>query len=532
MWTMAHGGLHDWLWPHIVGLPMAAEGPLAFWLGAVCIQLFGWAVGEPMAARIAPILFFMLGAYAIWHTTFLLASRKEAQPQKLTFGGQPEPADFGRTLADGALLIYLGCLGLLLRSHETSAEALHVSLLALSMYAYTRYIEIQSLRRACLIGLALGCMALTRGWVVSLGIWLCMFPALTILGIATWRSCRHLVAALTLALIVLMLWLTTAWWIRPYNSTPFDAWMLWNNSQFAIPTFTSIRYFFRYGIWFFWPAWPFAAWAVYAWRRQHTAIHIVLPAAFITVLSLLALANPSLEEGALLPLLPPLVVLAAFGLPTMKRNAINAVDWFSVMTLTLFAAFIWLGWIAKQTGWPSQLAKNAFKLAPGFKPEFSFFTMAIALASTAAWILLVNWRISRQPSVLWRAVVLSSGGIVLCWLLINTLWLPWINYGKTYADVAHKISEKLPPQSCVESNVSPAQRASFAYMGGIQFPQFNGKQCAYLLILDVKDKRRTTIPREYSERQWELVWEGNRPSDKDEHFMLLHEVAAAADFSH
>ena len=41
MWTMAHGHLDDWLWPHIVGLPMAEEGPLAFWFGAVFIKCFG-----------------------------------------------------------------------------------------------------------------------------------------------------------------------------------------------------------------------------------------------------------------------------------------------------------------------------------------------------------------------------------------------------------------------------------------------------------------------------------------------------------
>jgi 4-amino-4-deoxy-L-arabinose transferase-like glycosyltransferase len=30
MWTMAHGGLADWLSPHIVGLPMPEEGPFCW----------------------------------------------------------------------------------------------------------------------------------------------------------------------------------------------------------------------------------------------------------------------------------------------------------------------------------------------------------------------------------------------------------------------------------------------------------------------------------------------------------------------
>ncbi|MDP3785524.1 MAG: glycosyltransferase, partial [Undibacterium sp.] len=141
MWTMAHGGIHDWLWPHIVGLPMPEEGPLAFWLGALCIKLFGWLIGDPLAARISTGLAFLLGSLSVWYTTYLLGRRQEAQPLKLAFGGQPEPRDFGRTLADGALLIYLGCLGLLLPSHTTSTAPLHIALIAYTLYLSVRFFD-------------------------------------------------------------------------------------------------------------------------------------------------------------------------------------------------------------------------------------------------------------------------------------------------------------------------------------------------------------------------------------------------------
>ena len=141
MWTMAHGNLNDWLWPHIVGLPLPQEGPLAFWIGALCIKLFGPIFGDVFASRIAIILFFLLGASAVWYTAYYLGRRSEAQPMRLAFGGQPEPRDFGRTLADAALLIYLGSLGLLLNSHQSNAEALHVSLTALLLYTAVRYAD-------------------------------------------------------------------------------------------------------------------------------------------------------------------------------------------------------------------------------------------------------------------------------------------------------------------------------------------------------------------------------------------------------
>lgn len=524
MWTMARGGLDDWLLPHIVGLPMPEEGPLAFWIGAIFIKLFGWLLGDEIAARLSTIGFFLIGALSVWYATYLLGRRQEAQPLRLAFGGQPEPRDYGRTLADGALLIYLGCLGLLLRSHETSAEALQISLIAFTLYATVRLFESQSRRTAALLGITLGLQVLTRGWVVPLAIWL------GLLGLGAWRGKpvlqRIAFISLPCALLAASVWPLAIQLAHPYGGSPIGAWMRWNFSQVAPPSFDTLTYLLKYGIWFTWPAWPFAGWAVYAWRKQFTALHILVPLVFLFTFILLALLNPHSEESILLPLLPPLAILAAFGLPTMKRGAINAVDWFSVMTLTTCAAFIWIGWIAKQTGWPAQLAKNAFKLAPGFKPEFNLIAFLIAALATVGWFMVVHWRISRRPSVLWRAAVLSSGGLILCWLLLMTLWLPWLNYGKSYAGVAKQIENKLPANApyCVDSNAGPAQRASFAYFGHVKFERFGRHQCRYLLLQDNINRRSSSELVRRMGGQWQLLWEGRRPSDRDERFRLYRRV--------
>mgnify|MGYP000001543336 CR=1 FL=1 len=55
-------------------------------------------------------------------------------------------------------------------------------------------------------------------------------------------------------------------------------------------------------------------------------------------LTVLWLCRPLPDQSRLLMLLPPLAIMAAFGLPTMKRGAINAIDYFSVMVLTMLAA--------------------------------------------------------------------------------------------------------------------------------------------------------------------------------------------------
>jgi 4-amino-4-deoxy-L-arabinose transferase-like glycosyltransferase len=526
MWTMAHGSLNDWLLPNIAGLPFADEGPLAFWFGALCIKLFGWLLGDVMAARVSTIGIFVTGALSVWYTAFHLGRRADAQPLRLAFGGQPEPNDYGRTLADTALLIYLGCLGLLLHSHETLAVTLQGSLLAYFLYRAVRYVEAPGVRNASLIGLSLGALTLTRGWLSPCTLALALFLCTRFLDMPAKRTLGDLAIAALIALLIALVWILPAATLRPYQQSPVDTWLAWNLSQIGLPSWSSLKAFFRVGIWFFWPAWPFAIWAIYAWRRQSRLLHIVLPLSFVGALTLLILFDPQPESGDLLKLLPPLAIMAAFGLPAMKRGTINAIDWFSVMVLTMIAAFTWLWWIATLTGWPAQLAKNAARLLPGFHAEFGLVAFLVAAVATIGWFVLVHWRISRQPSVLWRAVVLSSGGLILFWVLLMTLLLPQLNYGKSYRAVAQQIATRLPEGGgCIATNVGPAQRASFAYYGGLQFAAVGGTACDLLLLQDsvsLKDDRE--IEHAFRGKQWALQWEGRRQTDKDERFRLYSRV--------
>ncbi|HEV7816560.1 MAG TPA: glycosyltransferase, partial [Janthinobacterium sp.] len=362
MWTMAHGGWHDWLWPNVAGLPVPEEGPLAFWLGALGIKLGGWLLGDVMGARLGTIAAFLLGSFSVWFTAFHLGRRNDAQPLRLAFGGQPSPDAFGRTLADAAVLIYLGCLGLLAHSHYNTAESLQVAMMAYLLYRSVRYVELPSLRNASLIGLAMGGLILTRGWVPPAALAVALFLCSQFLRMPVLRTVRDLLFAAALAVLIASVWLLPASLAESAHQTPLAAWVAWNAGQLGRPVFAGLQSFFRDGIWFFWPAWPFATWAVYAWRRQHHVLHIVVPLTFVVMLMLLVLFNPEPEQGNLLPLLPPLAVMAAFGLLTMKRGTINAIDWFSVMVLTCGAGLLWMFWFAMLTGWPGWMARNALKL--------------------------------------------------------------------------------------------------------------------------------------------------------------------------
>ena len=531
MWTMARGGIDDWLYPNVAGLASPEEGPLAFWLGALCIKLFGWILGDVLAARVSTIGIFVMGAMSLWYTAFHLGRRAEAQPLRLAFGGQPEPDDYGRTLGDTAVLIYLGSLGLLLQSHLTLAPTLQGALLAYFLYRAVRYVEHTSTRNAVLVGLSLGALTLTRGFLAPLALVLALFACTRYLKLPVAATLRHLAIALGVGFGLTLVWILPALLAQPYGLSPVGDWLVWNSEQIGLPSLVSLKGFFRIGVWYFWPAWPFALWAVWAWRRQQKLLHIVLPVFFFATLAALQLCDPAPENGDFLKMLPPLALMAAFGLPTMKRGAINAIDWFSVMVLTILGAFGWLCGSGELTGWPAPLAKNALKLVPGFKPEVGIVAFVVATAASIGWIMLVQWRLSRQPSVLWRAVVLSSGGLILLWVLLMTLFLPDLNYSKSYAGVAQQIAARLPADAgngggngsaCIDTNVTPAQRASLAFNGRLPFATMASGECDYVLLRDsVKTRDDREMMRKYEVRNPVALWEGRRASDRDERFRLF-----------
>ena len=125
-------------------------------------------------------------------------------------------------------------------------------------------------------------------------------------------------------------------------------------------------------------------------------------------------------------------------------------------------------------------------------------------------------------------MVLSSGGVILCWLLLMTLWLPWGNYMKSYAGVAQQIAQSLPPvRNCIDADVGPAQRASFAFYGQLPFARNASLRCDLLLLQDAAragsgDNDVAILSR--GGDNWILLWEGHRPADRDERFRLYRRV--------
>ena len=274
--------------------------------------------------------------------------------------------------------------------------------------------------------------------------------------------------------------------------------------------------FLKLLVWFAWPALPLALWTL--WRERH---RLGEPRTLIPLTSfvlLLAVQSVFTEPRSLnlLPLLPPLVLLAAPATLSLRRGAANAFDWFGMMTFSLLAGLIWLGWAAMVFGVPPQIAKNLARLEPGFVARFSAPALAVSLILTFAWL----WLIFASPRSPQRGTTHWAAGITLCWGLLMALWLPLIDYDRTYRPVALALKKALPEQpGCIAGRgLGSTQRAALHYFAGIQTLRDGGRGSASCrLVLVQGTTQKEALP---PGAGWRKIWEGGRPSDRNERFRL------------
>ncbi len=492
MAAMAEGRT-PWSAPALGGV-LTDSALLPHWLGAAFIVALRGFVDPELAARLPFALLLALTLAFVWYSTYQLARTDAAQPVAFAFGGEADPINYARAMADGGLLAMMATLGLLQLGHETTPELAQLFATALVLYgqAAAPFRNGRS-RVAILAGLPLlaACGAPSVALAIGLGGWLvCSRSRLPLV-----REFSRWVIVATLAAAALA-WLLGEW--------------RWRAMGFGLGDVRSIA---RQWLWFLWPAWPLALWTLWRWRRQLAYRHLSVPLVVVLVAlgANLAMAG---SDRALMLGLPAAAVLAAFALPTLKRSASAAVDWFSMFFFTVCALTIWVLYVAMQTGMPAKPAANVAKLAPGFDAPFSAIALGVAVLGSLAWIAVVRWRTGRHREALWKSLVLPAGGVALCWLLLMTLWLPLLDYARSPRPYVARLAQHVPPDACIAAPaLAPAAVAALEVFGRWRVDaraQAIGGACPYLLQLT---KLRTAPP---PPSGWELVAEVRRPTDRDE----------------
>ena len=505
-----HGHATSWFKPLLLGQPDPGAALLPYWLGAWAIQWAPSWLAPDVAVRIPFALLLLLTMVCTWYGVYALARHPCVQPVAFAFGGEAKPLDYARAVADGGLLALIACLGLARLVHETTPALAQLSFTALLFFALA---NLGAHRRAALFILMLALPSLALSGAPTTAVLLGAGGAV-VLAFQDRRTAR--VRMLDVGLILLMCLATAqlAAWL--------DIWR-WRVHHLSLPDAQAITHLF---VWFLWPAWPLAVWTLWRWRLQLSQVwknpHLALPLWFLAV-TLGTTICTGLSDRALLLAIPAMATLAAFALPTMERHLSALVDWFTLLFFSLCALIIWVVWLSMQTGWPAQPAANVARLAPGFTFSFSGPAFAVALAATLAWIALVLWRTGRHRAVLWKSMVLPAGGAALCWLLLMSLWLPLLNYGRAYAPLVDKVSQLIGPTGCVNTqSLSLSQSAAFAYHGRyrlipLQAP--HAPACPWLIVdLQVIDEVKVSLQHW---RQLETIY---RPTDDGEAIVVFERV--------
>jgi hypothetical protein len=500
-------GTAPWAHPSFLGQAPQVPALLPYWLGGIMLQLApnGW--DAVVLTRIPYLLMLMLTLYATWKAIELLALSPAAQPVAFAFGGEARPRDYARVMADAGLLALMACLGLAQASHEITPMAMQLCMTSLL------FCGLAGLGRPTFAGhLALAVAGL---WGLALSgaptLALCMGASACLVVVLDPETRHHRVR---IALILLGTCMLMAWVAQSLQLWQFT----WRGLPGDLKKWMSL---FRLWIWFLWPAWPLAFWSLWVWRKSwlhaRPCRHVLLPLVMTLPIALATLFT-SQEERALLLILPFLAALSAFALPTLRRSVSALIDWFTLIFFSSSALIIWIIWLAGVTGWPPQPAANLARLLPGLGMTFSSLGFALALAGTWAWIAVVSWRVGRHRSVLWKSLVMPASGATLCWLLLMTLWMPMLDYARSYAPLVRNVAVLMGHPGCVQAHgLSQAQLAALKYHGQMDIDLVGDKACDWLVVGMRSHAAFMSSP---EVTHWRHVQDVRRPTDQYENLVI------------
>jgi 4-amino-4-deoxy-L-arabinose transferase-like glycosyltransferase len=455
----------------------SSPAPLHTWLSGLLARVTDGWLGVQDGARLSS------GVFALTSLALIALAARQL---------------FGRGFSSAAVLAMMGCLGLMLRIHAQAPEPALLAAWAALLAGITLGRNARVSAGGILIGLALAALTLGLRGLPDLvaGLLLAGIPLLS----RDWRHSgypRALAMGLGLFALVAAAALVQiqtsgqlgAWWAS-HGLAEFPSWATRSRALSEFP-------------WFAWPLWPLALAAVWnEHRRLGRAKELHLPLLALLIALMLVPVPAWSREGSLLPMLPPLALLAAYSLETLKRGAAQAFYWFGVACFLFFLFAFWIYFFAIEWGVPTRLAAHLARLTPTYRPgSVGSVNLLLGLAATGLWLL----AIPLFPRAKIRPVLVWASGMVLLWTLLITLYRPWVEAGWGYRPLIVDLRAHLPADACLRIETDPAMRTMLRYhLHPAQQPH-----CAWLLTT----KRLThETP----------LWEGARPRQKQLRYRLYH----------
>ena len=104
-----------------------------------------------------------------------------------------------------------------------------------------------------------------------------------------------------------------------------------------------------------------------------------------------------------------------------------------------------------------------------------------------------------------RSLINWATSVTLMWILLMTIWLPWLDVGKSYRYMIDDLKDNLPKKynRIAGVRIGDSQRAMLQYFGNLNPKRNSTRVCDLLLV----QGDRIAKPIE-DEIGWEKMWEG------------------------
>jgi len=490
----------DWVVPMLAGEPFLEKPPLFFVTASAFASAFGSVLPLHDAARLAT------GFYVAAALAFLALTAREL---------------YGGRLGWTAVLTMLGSLGLIVRAHQLITDVALLAGISIAMYGLACS-RVRALRGGIALGVGGAVAFLSKG---LLGPGVLGLASLALACFPPWRQ-RTYAQALLIAALVAAPAIAT-WTVALYLRSPdlFSTWLVTNNFGRFLG-FTDIgphqpRFFYLYTLaWYALPSLPLAAWGTWSRVRGGASLRedpgILMPLVVLAaILAVLGVASDA-RELYLMPTLLPLALLGALGADRLPAAASVAVARTAKIAFGLLAGVLWLLWLALLSGRPSGIARMLDEFQPDYSASFTWPALAVALAATAAWVVASRARASTGHV----AVAQWAAGATLCIVIVGTLWLPYIDAGKSYRSMMQSLLRSVPDGGCIASrHLGEPQRAMLYYYGHRTTLRdeaaVHDTPCSILLV---QGWRRSGAAA--GSEDWVPVWEGARAGDYKELYRL------------
>jgi 4-amino-4-deoxy-L-arabinose transferase-like glycosyltransferase len=500
LYSMFRDGGATWWSPHIGGLVLEGETPFIHWINAAIAYLPLQFLPLHEAARISSALWTAIATLCL-----ALAARRWS----------------AGNVSFLAAIVFIGCLGLYDRAHAYVPEIALVAAISIALFGVAELAD----RRNLATGLIVGGSTIAFMSHGALGLLLVALPAF-LLSFAPVLS-MHRIALIRASFFTLLICGAVAFAFAQRAPEAFAAWL----DSGAGLSFEERERFAPTGylttlLWFAWPAWPLAAWTIVlrargfvgGWQRAE----IIAPSVYaITIFLVLVICVPQRTAYTLF-FLPPLVLLAALGVDTIRRTWYAMIDWFGILVLGIATILVFLLSLALYLKWPPNVARWAEKFVPNFTGELPWFGYAIALIAFLIWIALVQP--AHQHSR--RALINWAGCVTFLWVVAQALLIVPANYVSSHRGVFTALSAKWPNAGCVNAiNMPPSHIAMLDYTANRRIEpidEVSEIQCDHLLV--VRNRNDASPP---DTTGFNLVFSGARPGDRSEKIELLQRTSGA-----